>query len=493
MMNHPSLHSIPRPDAPDEEMFPPPSQQERPSGFWRRLWKGWLWLTSPHPGYFSIDLIGQEYRRRSQMVSVLLVLVVAAICVLIPDVFIQPRLIVSLLVNIGLGLLAAFSNRAGKITLAGLICILLVDLGVTAAILNNPTGLSSLAPSIFSLYLIAVLDAGVVLSRPWIVVIGVIQMGLILALFTLIPPDASLLLLIKSNYNGQSYPVLVPPILLIMCTTAIVWLYSASVQRALLRASRAEELAEARARLQEQTRQIGEQKQRLEQGINTLQEVHARLANGEYTARVNLQGNELLPLGVSLNLLAERLGRGGRVQQDYQRLEEAIQQLMKACAALTRGNFPVALPPTGTPVDQAASFLTWVQNVVTHTAQGSTMAEDLQTVLQHQEGYLAQAESSLFNLRSLVNSGVGDAFELRSPARSGPMGDHPSQSQQEPVALRLRNLLEQQQALCEQLTQECAQAHQLGRRCIQGTRLLGSQLKEGLRVRAAGGLGSGPL
>ncbi len=278
MMNHPSLRSIPRSGDLDEELILKTTQEQRPLGFWRRLWHGWLWLTGPRLERFGMDPTGQEDLRRSQMVSVLLVLVVAAICVLVPDVFIQPRLIVSLFVDAGLGLLAAFLNRAGKTTLAGLICILLVDLGVTAAILNNSTGLSSLAPSIFSLYLIAVLDAGVVLSRPWIVAIGFVQMGLILALFTLIHPDASLLLLIKSDYNGQGYPVLVPPILLIMCTTAIVWLYSAGVQRALVRASRAEELAEARARIHEQARQIAEQNQRLEHGISLLQEVHARLA-----------------------------------------------------------------------------------------------------------------------------------------------------------------------------------------------------------------------
>jgi hypothetical protein len=220
-----------------------------------------------------------------------------------------------------------------------------------------------------------------------------------------------------------------------------------------------------------------------------LQEVHARLANGDYAARVNLQGNELLPLGVSLNLLAERLGRSGRVQQDYQRLEEAIQHLMKACAALIQGNFPVALAPTGTSVDQAASFLAWVQQLVNHAAQGSAMAEDVQTVLQHQEGFLGQAESSLFSLRSLVNSGLGNTAELRQPYRSGPLVDKSMQSQQEPALQRLQAVLEQEQALCERLTQECAQAHQLGRRCVQGTRLLSLQLKEGLVSRPAAGSG----
>ena len=298
--------------------------------------------------------------------------------------------------------------------------------------------------------------------------------------------------IIKNN-AGLAYPILVSPLVLIVCATAIVWLYSTSVQRTLLRASRAEELAEAQGRLHEQARQIAEQNQRLEQGIGMLQEVHARLANGEYAARVNLQGNELLPLGVSLNLLAERLGRGGRIQHEYQRLEDAIQQLIKACAAVTQGNFPVTLAPTGTPVDQAASFLAWVEQLVSHMAQGSTMAEDLQTVLQHQEGYLAQAESSLFGLRSLVNTTMGNTTELRAPYRSGPMGDRLTQDQQEPALQRLRALLEEEQALCERLTQECTQAHQLGRRCIQGTRMLSLQLKEALGNRSAGGRTSGQL
>ncbi|HEY7350528.1 MAG TPA: hypothetical protein VH599_19625 [Ktedonobacterales bacterium] len=492
MMNRPSLRSIP-PEYLDEDALFEATQEARPSGFGRRIWHGWLWLTSPRPEQFSADLAGQELFRRSQMVSVLLVLVLAAILILLPDVFIQPRLVVSLGVNIGLGLLATFLNRAGKITLAGLICIGLVDLGVTAAILNNPTGLSSLSPSIFSLYLIAVLDAGVVLSRPWIAVTGIVQIALIVGFFLVLPHDASLNLLVQSNYNGQDYPVLVPPILLIMCTTTIVWLYSAGVQRALLRASRAEELAEARMRLHNQARQIAEQNQRLEHGIGTLQEVHARLANGEYSARVNLQGNELLPLGLSLNLLAERLSRGGRAQQDYHRLEEAIQHLVKACVALTRGAFPVTLPSTGTLVDQTAPFLLWVQQLVSHMTQGSTLAEDLQNVLQHQVGYLAQVESSLFGLRSLINSGMNDAAEWHPAYRSGPMSARPTQDLSEPVPLRLRRLLEQEHDLCERLTQGCAQAHQLGKRCVQGTRILSLQLKEGLGMRSAGGKASGPL
>lgn len=506
MMNRPSLSSDPRSGALNQETPRQTSQEERPSGFWGRLWKLWLRLTSPHPGRFGGDLAGQERLRRSQLLSGLFLLVLAAIALILPGALVQPRLWISILLVAGFALLAAILNRTGQITLAGLTFVALIDASVTIPMLQSPTGLTNQTPAAFTLYLIAVLNAGVVLSRPWIVWTGILQIALIVADFILIRHDASLNQLIQAS-SGQSYSVLITPFLLIVCTTTIVWLYATSVQRTLRRAGQAEELAEARMRLHDQARQIAEQNQRLEQGIGTLQEVHARLSNGDYTARVNLQDNELLPLGVSLNILAERLGRAGRAQQDYQRLEEAIQQLVKACAALVRGNFPVVLSPTGTAVDQTAAFLTWVQQLVSHMAQGSTMAEDLQAALQHQEGYLSQAESTLFNLRSLVSSGASDAAERPSSYRTGslgstgplgssgqlssssPLNDRAAQDQQESALLRLRTVLEQERALCERLTQECAQARQLGRKCVQGTRLLSLQLKEGLGSKPAGGSG----
>ncbi len=482
-MQHHSFRQHP-PQAPSIEPTPAPENApaKRASGPVRRLWKFWLWLTTPHPERFGSDLTGQENQRRTRMLSVLLLVVLAAIILLIPDLLILPGFWVTFSLVSGLGLLAALLNRSGHITLAGLTFVALVDSGVTATILRNPSGLSGLAPSLFALYMIAVLDAATVLSRPWIVVTGAVQLILIVTIFVLIPPDGSLKLLVDSDYSGKEYPVLVPALLLIITTTAIGWLYSASVERSLRRASRAEELAAAQARIAEQARQIAEQHQRLEQGINTLQEVHARLANGDYAARVNLQGNELLPLAVSLNLLAERLGR-------------VVQQLLKICAAIERRDTSAGWAPTSTSLDQLAPFLLWVQQVVNHMVQGGTLAEELRAALEYVAGTLSHVESTLIGLNSLTNSSLSEAGELKfafksDPAgssgalrTSGPFSSGLNQENPGPRLMRLHHLLEQQRTLCEQLQKECAQAQQMSKRCAGASRTLQRQLNEGLAVK----------
>lgn len=495
MQHHSSQYHLPQAYSFEPAPAPETAPAKRSSGPARRLWKFWLWLTTPRPDRFANDLAGQENQRRTRMLSVLLLVILAAIILLIPDLLILPNFWVTFSLVSGLGLLAAVLNRSGHITLAGLAFITLVDSGVTATILRNPGGLSGLAPSIFALYMIAVLDAATVLSRPWIVVTGAVQIILIVTIFLLIPPDGSLKLLINSDYNGKSYPVLVPALLLIITTTAIGWLYSASVERSLRRASRAEELAAAQARIAEQARQIAEQHQRLEQGINTLQEVHARLANGDYAARVNLQGNELLPLAVSLNLLAERLGRVGRVQHDQQRLEQAAHQLLKACAAIERRETWARWTPTSTSLDQLVPFLLWVQQAVNHLAQGGTLAEELRAALEYVAGNLSHVESTLIGLHSLTSSSLGEAGELKFSLRSDPASSNGAlrtsgafssglgQEGQGAKLMRLHHLLEQQRTLCEQLQKECAQAQQMSKRCAGAARTLQRQLNEGLAVK----------
>src|ERR1041384_4643648 len=119
MMNHPSLSSMPPSGDFDEERYQKISQQDRPSGFGRRIWRGWLWLTSPRPGHFGTDLVGPELLRRSRGLSVLCLVGMAALALVIPRAVIQPRSWVTVLVIAGFCLVATALNRAGKIPLAG--------------------------------------------------------------------------------------------------------------------------------------------------------------------------------------------------------------------------------------------------------------------------------------------------------------------------------------------------------------------------------------
>lgn len=483
-----------------EQPTPPPFPQQRPhTGPLWRLWKGWLWLTGPRPGRFGTDIAGQERLRRSRLVSVLLVVVAAAILLLIVGAVTLPILWQAVLLDSALGLCAVLLNRVGQVTLSGLTIIALIDFGVLGFIIteasNSPTdpGLSYHGVGVFYIFILGTLTAGMVLPNRFILLIGALHVGLIVAVFSLLPPSHLLQAEILAHDGGQGYETLLGPILVQVCGAADVWLFAWSVDHAILRASRAEELAEARARLNVQTRQIAGQKRRLEEAISVVQNVQARVANGDYSARVSLQENELLPLAVSFNILAERLGRHRSIEQDYHRLEGALQQLLEACSALARGAAPAAMRATGTVADRIYPFLTRMQHIVSRSVQVGAMAEDLHIVLQRQHGHLDELENRLVASLSLAKDlAIETAQGLPlSPAErtsrvlgmpgtggSGPLGGQEKSEARSAAILRIKNLFDQQIALLEQSKTLCAQASGLSTNCTVGVRILSQRLKE---------------
>jgi hypothetical protein len=471
---HPALVE----DLPGEQQ--PPPRPER-AGPLRRFWNAWLWLTGPRPERFASGITGQEGLRRSRLVSALLLLVTISMAMVIPSAIAIPGFWQVILLLGGLALLAALLNRIGQVSLGGLTVILLTDLSIIQTILMRPYGLTNSTLSDLYLLVISILIAGMILPNLLIPITGGIQIAISLAIFYILPHDTLLTQEIRKVDGNQDYTAILGPILLLICSTGIVWLYAWSVERAIWRADRAEELAAARAHIDEQARQIAAQKQRLEEGIQTIQEVQARVANGEYSARVSLQGNELLPLGVSFNIMAERLSRVERIEQEYQRLENALQLLLDACDMLARGTTPISLRATGTPVDRVFPFLTRLQQLSTQLAQGSTLAEDLRSVLERQIEHLSLAETRLIGSLSLANDlAIQTVQTLTQPAgerTSGPL-DAQSKSEASNAVTQISSLLDKQITLLEQVKQYDERARDLGTRCMQGARILSQRLKE---------------
>ena len=302
-----------------ERPAPTTPPRQRHNGLFRQCWKAWLWLTGPRPERFGASIAGQEVLRRSRLVSVLLIVLAVAILLLIPGAVALPLLWQAVLIDAAFGLVSVLLNRSGHVTLSGLVLIILIDISTINFIItqahSNPAdpGLSNTGAAVFYLLILPVMNAGMVLPNRLILVIGALQVVLTVVVFSQLPPNHLLQAEMQASNAGQTYNAILGPVLLQVCGAAIVWLYSWSVDHAILRASRAEELAEARARLNAQARQIADQKQRLEEAIGVVQAVQSRVANGDYSARVSLQENELLPLAVSFNILAERLQRRAEV------------------------------------------------------------------------------------------------------------------------------------------------------------------------------------
>jgi hypothetical protein len=123
------------------------------------------------------------------------------------------------------------------------------------------------------------------------------------------------------------------------------WLGAQSVDRAIRRADRAEEIAAME-------HAIVEQKQQLDYGIKLILDTHVRAANGDFNARAPLnQENVLWQIAASLNNLLARLQRAGSAEHQLRRTDEEVRRLAAAIRDAQQGRPPIWPVPTGTSVD----------------------------------------------------------------------------------------------------------------------------------------------
>jgi len=404
---------------------------------------------------------------------------------LAPSAFRVPGLWQAIAMMGAMGVLAALLNRIGRVTLSGLVVIALTDATITFNIIRQQYGLTNTTVADLYLLALAIMIAGVVLPTIYIPLVGSAQIAISLIIFYLLPPDTLLLQEIKKIDGNMSYTSVLGPILLQICSVGIVWLYAGSVDRAILRASRAEELAEAQARINEQALVIAEQKQRLEDGIQAIQETQGRIVRGDYSARVSLQGNELLPLAVSFNMMAERLSHVRQIEEEHRKMESALQQVLDACKAISRGMAPASWQQTGSMLDRVFPFLQHLHELITQMLHVSRLADDLRTVLQRQYESLTLMEEQLTSGLNLARSIKEKTSMPLAPSvverTSGPLStdalkNRVAEAQQ--TLINLGILLTQQITLLEQTSRSGAQARELGSRCIHGMRILGQRLKE---------------
>jgi hypothetical protein len=139
---------------------------------------------------------------------------------------------------------------------------------------------------------------------------------------------------------------------ILVMTAIAAWLGADSVQRALLRAARADELSAANERVLAQAREIELQRRRLHDGIQHMQQVHAAFARGQFDARARVPEGELLPLAVSLNYLLDRMQRLSREQEQRARMDQGIREMVAALKRVRAGEGYVAPDYTGTTLDE---------------------------------------------------------------------------------------------------------------------------------------------
>ncbi|HEY5003022.1 MAG TPA: hypothetical protein VII61_07715 [Ktedonobacteraceae bacterium] len=329
-----------------------PSPPSTRSNFFQKLWNWWSTLTGPRKDTFKADIFAQERLRRAHLVSALLILILMVVVLLIPSTYpSSPSIWIPIFIlSIG-GVIIAVFNHAGYTTLSSICYVLLVDVALTGFFYFKPTpALNSTNMTAFDLFVVAVLVGGVILPKGLIPLTGILQIFLIAIIFFLRPHDATLTALIQSA--GNVYVALTPTLVLQVVGTGLAWLHAWSVERALVRASQAEELAEARAALSQQALLTARQKQRLEEGIMTILEIHRQVASGNLAARAPVhEDHELWQVGHALNLLLMRIQQQTQSYRFLQTTNQEIEHLVDVLDATPTGAHP-SLPTFRTPLVQ---------------------------------------------------------------------------------------------------------------------------------------------
>ncbi len=318
-------------------------------------------------------MYGYEGRRRHRLLRIITLGVMVPVALLIPAALIptldEVTLIAVIIALVG-ALLAFALNQAGRIStggfalMAGLAGAVAWEI-VAKARVQHGVDLSDLR--LYDFFILPIIVSAVLIGRR-----GPLIFGSAAVLFTFI----SLLLLphtpelqqywlghYKDAVFGSFYDVIAVPLVIQVLAATAAWLGADSVRRALLDASRADDLAAANDQIQAQAHSLEVQGYRLQQGIAQLQAVHAAVARGQWDVRANITEGELLPVALSLNLLLDRLSRLTREADQRGRIDAAAHELAIALRRLRAGE-PYDPPNyTGTPFDEVLVELSRLRSV----------------------------------------------------------------------------------------------------------------------------------
>jgi hypothetical protein len=310
-------------------------------------------------------------RRRSRLVRIVTIGVTIPILLLIPSTFV-PSLDGASLIALVAALVGAVTayvlNRMGLVISASLTLVGGIAVAIAFVLVGksfNQHGLDLNDLRLYDLFLIPIVLSGVLAGRRGPLILTAITSTFTVVSLLVLPKTPTLQAYWDGTYQyvlGSAYDVVAIAFFAQWLTAAAAWLGADSVRRALLDASRADELAAANERVVAQAQQIETQQQRLREGILQIQAVHSAIARGQWNARARVQESELLPLAMSLNLLLDRLTGLTREQEQRQRMDRTATELAAALRR-TRAGEPY-IPPayTGTPLDEVLVELSVLRN-----------------------------------------------------------------------------------------------------------------------------------
>ena len=322
-----------------------PMEKSRPSPL-----EWWYRMTAPPEPPPNATLKQREAHRRGRLISIMLLMqiVIDLIVVFTVGLFVTHLVILTAGVPILFLLFGGWLNQRGRVLASGIIVVAALDAGLFGVTLNYNGGLlSSFALPFFDLLVLTNLFAVSLLPENMVFLAAIVNILFIGGTVLWMPKTDELNALLHSPSIAD---VIVRPVVLQIGATIVSYLWVRSAKKALERADRATTIATLEHSLAEQGKQIALQKQQLEQSIQQIVETHMRVANGDYSARVPLnQDNVLWQVAGLLNNALARLQHLQQTESELQQVQQAVDYLAEA---MRRSNgAPVPWPQTGTIFD----------------------------------------------------------------------------------------------------------------------------------------------
>lgn len=327
----------------DSFIAPPPTQREVPlqteqPGF--RVW-WYRWTALPEPPQ-TATLHQREAARQSRLASTTLFWMTVFTLLPLPVALVSRNatLLALLLVTLCVNLCSVLLNRKGFRVLAGVLSVVVLDVGIALSLVANPGGLDVSNLPTFDLLAESILVA-VAFFPPWSVFV-------VVGLNTLfIVGD----LLLERHTMGlghllatSSYDVVVRPVILQLFVAVVVYLWVQSALHALARADRAEEIialaqdnAEQTRILREQAKLIVEERRQLETNQKQILLMLVQGAKGDFSVPApTLRKNDLWQITVGITTLLGRLKRIPQLEAYLALSTTTIQRLQAENADLAQ-------------------------------------------------------------------------------------------------------------------------------------------------------------
>ncbi|GCE20155.1 hypothetical protein [Dictyobacter kobayashii] len=301
-----------------------------------------LFAATEKPGA-SLSFREKNAIRRSQTSSWILLVVIVLVVIPIPSLINKPFALIPSLIALALDIVALFLNKAKHTRIAGVIAIFTIEAGLIGTILSVPGGATAADIPLFILLLQSSIVASYMIAPGWSFAAAIFNSIVTYLIFQSNIPSEEL----KHVYiiNSSVLTGMIEVNIIVAVFTFIIVL---SFNQAIANLDRSEEIVSLERREIARQQEELALKQQLEDGIKQLMDVHMRAANGDFSARVPLNKDNILwRVAYSLNNLLARLATNRNLEQERRKEQQAIHAL---AARLQEGTLPTQ--PTGTPVDE---------------------------------------------------------------------------------------------------------------------------------------------